>query len=249
MRYAATLQTHWDWRAAANFAFGGSGGGLLVASALLASPANLRASIVVLGLGLIGAGLTMVWLEIGRPLRAANVNRRPQTSWMTREAYAAAAVFALGGVWLLLRLPTLWWMTAAAAATFVWCQARILRASKGVPAWREPAVMILIAGTASTEGAALLTLMSLPAPGVTILSACMALLALRWLAWRRYRERLRAADPAAPLIAPLARLDASARRWGLWVPGRCCCCRLRAVRGRASPLRSAQRWSCLRAGT
>jgi phenylacetyl-CoA:acceptor oxidoreductase subunit 2 len=37
-----------------------------------------------------------VWLEIGRPLRAMNVMRRPGSSWMSREAMVAPLVFALG---------------------------------------------------------------------------------------------------------------------------------------------------------
>ena len=40
----------------------------------------------------IGAGLTCVWLEIGRPLRAINVFFHPQTSWMTREGIVAVPI-------------------------------------------------------------------------------------------------------------------------------------------------------------
>ena len=56
------LQRHWDWRAAVNFMLGGSGSGLLVAAALTGPS---RATLL-LGLGLIAAGLAAVWLEIGR---------------------------------------------------------------------------------------------------------------------------------------------------------------------------------------
>ena len=42
---------------------------------------------------------------------------------------------------------------------FVYCQARILKASKGIPAWRNPAIVPLILATGLTEGTALLLLL------------------------------------------------------------------------------------------
>ena len=147
----AWIQEHWDARAAANFMLGGAGAGLLVATAI-AYPDG--ATPVLIALGMIAAGLGAVWLEIGKKLRAVNVFFNPFTSWMTRESFAAVLVFALGGAALWRTQPFLP-LAALAALAFVFCQGRILHASKGIPAWRAPQVVLLIVGTGLAEGAGL----------------------------------------------------------------------------------------------
>ena len=102
---APRLQHNWDSRAACNFIGGGSGTGLLLAAAVgfaSGSPYFLAGT---LALALIAFGLSMVWLEIGRPLRALNVFFHPQTSWMSREALLALPVLALGTLAVLLDQP------------------------------------------------------------------------------------------------------------------------------------------------
>jgi phenylacetyl-CoA:acceptor oxidoreductase subunit 2 len=143
------IQQHWDARAAANFMLGGAGAGLLVATAL-ANPDG-RAPVLI-ALGMIAAGLSAVWLEIGKKLRAINVFFNPFTSWMTRESFAAVLVFALGIAALWHSQPFLP-LAALAALAFVFCQGRILHASKGIPAWRAPQVVLLLVGTGLAEGA------------------------------------------------------------------------------------------------
>ena len=56
------------------------------------------------------------------------------------------------------------WLAAALALVFVYCQARILQAAKGIPAWREPLLVPLIVITGVTEGAGLF-LLALPFTG------------------------------------------------------------------------------------
>ena len=63
------LQRHWDARAAANFMLGGAGSGLMVAALFVADPSIP----VIISLLLVASGLTAVWLEIGRKLRAVHV--------------------------------------------------------------------------------------------------------------------------------------------------------------------------------
>lgn len=177
-------QGHWDLRAATNFMFGGAGAGLLIASAIAAPSPRLG---ILAGLVLIGAGLGAVWLEIGRKLRALHVFFNPRTSWMTRESLAALVVFALGAGSLAAPEPWMLFALALAAAAFVYCQARILRASKGIPAWRAPQVVPLIVTTALAEGggAALLfeiVPLALPIIGIAIVA--------RAFAWSRYRTAL-----------------------------------------------------------
>lgn len=185
------LQKHWDARAALNFMLGGTGGGLMIAAAL-AYPDNWVP--ILLSLVLVAAGLGAVWLETGRKLRAVNVFFNPFTSWMTREAFAAVLLFALGAAALWRPQPFLP-AAALAALAFVWCQARILHGAKGIPAWRAPQVVLLIVSTALAEGAGLCLLFT-TAP--LLLTWFALALVLRAIAWSRYR----AAVPSAPLEAP-----------------------------------------------
>ena len=189
------VQRHWDLRAAANFMLGGTGAGLLVACAIAMPSPRLA---ILAGLALIGAGLGAVWLEIGRKLRALHVFFNPKTSWMTRESFAALIVFALGLGSLARPEPWLLSTLGLAAASFVYCQARILRASKGIPAWRVPQVVPLIVTTALAEGAGAALLfevvpLALPFIGLAFVA--------RALAWSRYRAALARERCAASLAA------------------------------------------------
>jgi phenylacetyl-CoA:acceptor oxidoreductase subunit 2 len=185
------LQKHWDARAALNFMLGGTGAGLMIALAL--SHAQGRAP-VLLSLALVAAGLSAVWLEIGKKLRALNVFFNPFTSWMTRESFVALLLFSLGAAALLRPQPFLP-LAAAAALAFAWCQGRILRASTGIPAWRAPQVVLLIVSTALAEGAGLALFFS---SGPLPLAWFALALVLRAVAWTRYA----AAAPSAALEAP-----------------------------------------------
>jgi phenylacetyl-CoA:acceptor oxidoreductase 26-kDa subunit len=200
-------QAHWDWRAAGNFICGGAGAGLL-AFAVLAGVTGMAATLVLFaGMALIGLGLLCVWLEIGRPLRAMNVMRRPGSSWMSRESMVAPLVFALGlgtaaGLrgWAPLLLVT--------ALAFLYCQARIVQAAKGIPAWREPLTVPLLVVTGLAEGAGLYWVTGVaPARAGALLGLAFAGLVLaRWLLWRAWRRRV------APKLDPraLAAIDRTA---------------------------------------
>ncbi|HKI63480.1 MAG TPA: hypothetical protein VKA16_02520 [Burkholderiales bacterium] len=196
------LQAHWDLRAAANFILGGTGTGLLLAAALAAPPAwrwPLAA-----GMALIAAGLGAVWLEIGRKLRAINVLFNARTSWMTREAYVAVVVFALGLAGLALGRAPLAQAAALAALGFVYCQGRILFAAKGIPAWRTRGVVALIVTTALAEGGGLFVAAAIPAlgaPPTPWLIAFALVLVARVAAWSRYRTRLGSGPANAALEA------------------------------------------------
>ena len=187
-------QQHWDARAAANFMLGGGGSGLMVAALFVADP-RLP---VVLSLLLVATGLTAVWLEIGRKLRAAHVLFNPFTSWMTREAFAALLLFPLGIGSVL--VPGALPFAAAAALAFLYCQARILRAAKGIAAWRAPEVVALVVFTGLAEGAGLALLFSAERALVVFFVLAVA---GRFLAWRRYRAAVRSAalEPAGRSLA------------------------------------------------
>lgn len=161
---AGPLQTFWDYRAAMNFIMGGMGSGFIVLVSLMALagyvPLPTLALAAPLGGIAIAIGLFFVFLEIGRKLRALNVMLKPGTSWMTREVYVVIVLYPL--------LALVWWSPsrpaaaalAVAAAAFLFCQARILYAGKGIPAWRAPLIPWMICVTGLSEGAGLALLAS-----------------------------------------------------------------------------------------
>lgn len=218
---APRLQRSWDSRAACNFIGGGSGTGLLIAAtaAVVAGRPYFPAGI--LAIALIGFGLSMVWLEIGRPRRALNVFFHPQTSWLSREALLALPLFVFAAATVIadqiviplqpqmrqLALP-LALATAVLALAYLFCQARMLRASQGIPAWREASLQPVIMITGFAEGLGLflfLALFAVPPPAWAIPAALAALLA-RAGTWEYYRQRLNAHAPA-PAIAALGRVS------------------------------------------
>jgi len=196
-------QLHWDERAAANFMLGGTGAGLLVAWAVSAAVTPGWQGYLLAGLAFIALGLGAVWLEIGRKLRALHVFFHPQTSWMTREAMVATVLFAVGLVALASSARWLAFVAALLALGFVYCQGRILHASKGIPAWREPTVTAFIVTTGLAEGAgAFLAGAAFAAASHRAGLAFFALAVVaRMLAWSRYRARLAAGAPRRALDA------------------------------------------------
>lgn len=205
------LQTVWDARAAANFMLGGAGSGLVVATAVASLAGVGPGWPFVLGAVLVMLGLTAVWAEIGRPWRALNVFINPRTSWMTREALVAPAVpgLALAAAFA----PALFaWpvaplaiAAALAALAFVYCQGRILRAARGIPAWREPAIVPLMMATALAEGAGLWLLLGSDAGAAAWVAFGAALAARQWL-WMRWRSRVRSAPAAMAVIQRAGRV-------------------------------------------
>ena len=212
-------QTSWDARAAANFIGGGAGCGLLLFTWLAQAQGSLRMGLLGLALALVSLGLVCVWAEIGRPWRAINVIFNPRTSWMSREAALAPLLLGSGGLALLgvaAALP----VAALLALGFVYCQARILQAAKGIPAWREPLAVPLLVATGLAEGAGLYWLF---APwwgqgdsalwlGFGVVLALRFVLGLWWyrrLTWTLRARALRAANHAvqasnAGSLLPLA---------------------------------------------
>lgn len=189
------LQRAWDVRAACNFIGGGTGTGLILWSTVAALVGADWLLTAVLGLAFVAFGLTMVFLEIGRPWRAFNVFLHPQTSWMTREGVLALPLFGTGvlavgleffdwhGAALAALIPT-----ALAAAGFLYCQARILRAARGIPSWREPALTPYVLITGLTEGGALFTAIHAGAAWPAVIA--LGLIAARATGWWRYRSTL-----------------------------------------------------------
>ncbi len=191
-------QSHWDWRAGANFAFGGTGAGLMAVAMLAGLTAPVSWWAIFLALALVGFGLLCVLLEIGRKWRFLNVLRNLRTSWMTREAWAAIPFIGFGGLsWILGAFGqggglALGLVGAGFGLVFLYCQAQILRASKAIPAWRQPQIIPLILATGLAEGAGIFAAIAFVGGGHGIGLALLlsALVLGRWGAWNIYREAL-----------------------------------------------------------
>lgn len=202
IRFGSYLQTHWDWRAAGNFVFGGAGSALLVTIALAREGRPPALPVGLAALVLVGLGLFLVWLEIGRPWRALHVFFHPQTSWMSREASIATALFPVTLAALWFDNAPLFIVAGVLGALFLYCQGRILHASRGIPAWREDAIVPLVFTTGLAEGVALLMILFglFGGPIGSLVPALVVLIVLRSGAfWSWQRALLRANAPAAAL--------------------------------------------------
>jgi phenylacetyl-CoA:acceptor oxidoreductase subunit 1 len=194
-------QQHWDWKAAANFVLGGCGAALFVFAFAIGERSALFAAVV-----LVALGLSILFLKIGRPLRFLYVLRQPRRSWMSREAWVAAAFFPLAAWFLATGTFAAGLAAATAAGLFLVAQAMILKEAKGVPAWRSRAVVPLIIVTGLAEAAGLLTLFG---PQPTLLAVFVV---LRGLAWHFYLRALERAGAPRRALAVL-------RRWEPWMQG------------------------------
>ncbi|WP_205627831.1 4Fe-4S dicluster domain-containing protein [Ruegeria marisrubri] len=188
-------QTNWDWRAAANFICGGTGTGLLATTMAAGLFAPVLWPAVLVALAIVASGLFCIWLEIGRPWRFLNVFLNARFSWMTREAMAAVPFFGFGGLSWLLGSPVLGVLGALSGLVFLYCQGRILRAAKGIPAWRRPAIVPLILFTGLAEGAGVLAVLAFAtgwsaAIGTSLAAVLLVLVGLRFVMWQRYRADL-----------------------------------------------------------
>lgn len=215
-----TLQTRWDWRAAGNFIFGGTGTGLMIMAATMSLLGHSNTFFGLVASLFVGAGLGLVWLEIGRPMRSLNVFKNPNTSWMTREGMIAIAVLPLGMLAMLIDSAPVLIAAAVFAFGFMFAQAQILRAAKGIPAWRAYQIIALICTTGLAEGAGIFligtALSGAPIPDLAWIIT-ITLIGLRILAWEHYRSALRRGAPEGTLKA-LRSISIPFHLIGLFIP-------------------------------
>ncbi len=158
----ARRQNYWDLRAAGNFIGGGTGVGLLVAATVALAMGGENYVSLLVGMASLSLGLSLVWLEIGKPWRALNVFFHPQTSWMTREGILAGPALIAGGCAFWFQSVSLAVLAAALGLAFLYCQARILKASRAIPAWSNKTIVPLIVVAGLAEGAGLFLAFSTP---------------------------------------------------------------------------------------
>ncbi|HXY89769.1 MAG TPA: 4Fe-4S dicluster domain-containing protein [Xanthobacteraceae bacterium] len=202
-------QQHWDWKAAGNFVFGGAGAGLFMFAAIAGAWQASALALLWPAMAIVAFGLLLLLFKIGRPMRFLFVLRQPGRSWMAREAWVAGVFFPLAA-WAAWNAS----LSLATAATavgflFLFCQAMILRAAKGIPTWRTPAVVPLILATGFAEGAGLFLAATAFLPSLAPRSAATALIALgaaalRGFAWHAYHHNLHRDGAPSRALAVLA---------------------------------------------
>jgi len=219
-RTAPWHQSNWDLRAAGNFVFGGAGSGLLIFAAMGHAFGAAYVLPTLIGLACVGAGLLCVWAEIGRPFRAMNVYRHAKTSWMTREAMVAPFLFAsaLAAAWT--GSGALVWAAAALALLYLTCQAQIIRASRGIPAWRSPRIVSLAMLTGLCEGSSLAILVAAATADHAYLkwleAFLLALVLARGLTWYAYRSGLQHEGAPTKALAALSGIELPFTVLGNW---------------------------------
>jgi phenylacetyl-CoA:acceptor oxidoreductase subunit 2 len=208
MRVRPWHQTPWDWRAGIQFSCGGTGTGLLLFTAVASfQDVHWLTYTGWLSLLIIGIGLLSVWVKLGQRWRALYVILNPRTSWMSREALLSLPLLGFGLVGLWLQSPPLTLTAALFGVGFLFAQAQMLKASRGIPAWREPLLVPLILVTGWVEGAGLLlvTTAVFGDVGLWLPVSLFVLLLLRLWLWTTYRSKL--AQPGAAPLATVAALD------------------------------------------
>lgn len=208
MQFGSQLQTNWDWRAAFNFMFGGTGSALVLMMAIFSAPRAAPLALALPALALVGFGLFMVWLEIGRPWRFLHVFFHPQASWMTREGAVGIVLFPVTLAGAALNSAAILALAAVLGAVFLYCQARILKAATGIPAWREPAIVPLIMSSGLVEGTAIAMMFFHASnaaaawmPGLFIL-----FIATRMWIWYAYRDALARSHAPNGTLQALAKM-------------------------------------------
>mgnify|MGYP006430297003 FL=1 len=124
---------------------------------------------------------------------------------MTRETYVVALFYPTLLLDLLWPSGVLHLLLVIEAAAFLYCQARILPAGKGIPAWRAPLMPWMLIATGLLEGTGLLAISATLHPAmhsVAPLAAGMggALAVINAILWRNY-----IANAASNGIGPLPR--------------------------------------------
>jgi phenylacetyl-CoA:acceptor oxidoreductase 26-kDa subunit len=124
-------------------------------------------------------------------------------------------LFVLGISGIVFQQKSAVYAAALAALAFLYCQARILRAAKGIPVWRAPQVVPLIVSTGLAEGLGLALFFD---SGIPLLSAFALAVAARAFAWTRYRAAVKAPmlEPAGRTLVLLGTLVAVALAAAAW---------------------------------
>jgi phenylacetyl-CoA:acceptor oxidoreductase subunit 2 len=139
---------------------------------------------------------------------------------MTREACVGMVLFPTALAALALDSIVLYALAALLTLLFLYCQARILKAAAGVPAWREPAIVPLIMFSGAVEGCALVVAASALADSAAtwVIIALMVLLGVRVWSWFAYVDALRRAQAPSPALSVLQGIQREVLVFGTALP-------------------------------
>ncbi len=167
----------------------GAGLGLLALAGLSLAPVRGWTGLWVFlaGFGLAGTGLGASSFHLGRPDRALKAFREWRSSWLSREAWLAAATMAVMALYAAAQFvgreaAPLGWLGAALAAATVSATAMIYASLRTVPRWHHWSVPGLFLGYAATAGT---LLAGWEGPGAVLLVLTGAGQALAWRAGDR----------------------------------------------------------------
>ncbi len=177
----------------------GAGFGVLALIGLSLGPDRGLALVLLFALGaaLAAGGLFASSFHLGRPERAAKAFREWRSSWLSREAWLAAATMATMTLWAAGRVlgapvAALGGLGAALAVATVAATAMIYAQLRTVPRWHHWSVPALFLGHAATAGA---LLSGLAGPAAVLLVATGLGQALAW--WAGDRREARAPETTA----------------------------------------------------
>lgn len=200
----------------------GAGYGLLAVWALAGLAGLLRAEPLTgavglgLALALVTAGLLASTFHLGRPERAWRAFSQWRTSWLSREAVAAAATYppalVLAALWVLqgrvAALPAL--LATAGAALTVLCTGQIYASLRPIPRWHQPLTTPVYLALAIASGAVLALLLASLLGGPPSSLGLLALAALP-VAWGLKLLWWRAGDAAPPIAGGDAAIGLAGR--------------------------------------
>ncbi len=92
------------------------------------------------------------------------------------------SLFASGAAAVLFNLPAAFWIAGLLGLVYVYCQARMLHANKGIPAWRHASCIGMIVATSLAEGVGLVCAGALVWPGLASFGVLLAAAARHALA-------------------------------------------------------------------
>ena len=196
-------QREWGWLVITYLFLGGAGAGLYLVALYVD-----HAWAAGLGLLVLLAGVTLLFLDLGRPERFWRAFVRPQSSWISRGCFFIALLVGLGMLDLATRLPGLsvflWGggtvfgtsirvMAAVCAVLVMLYTGFVLSASSAIPLWNSAFFPIIFLAYSLLAGVDILLLGSplLPGPLLDVLSleriqtlltgACLLLLATHFV--------------------------------------------------------------------
>ncbi|MBT4907418.1 MAG: dimethyl sulfoxide reductase anchor subunit [Rhodospirillaceae bacterium] len=168
----------------------------------------LGASVIIVSLALITAGLLSSTFHLGHPERAWRALSQWRSSWLSREGVAALVtyvpilIFAVGSLFFSAYGPVWIWaglIAAMLSLVTVGCTGMIYASLRAIPRWSTPLVVPLYIAFAMSTGAVLLiAIASLfwPTPG--LIAWCAAVITLAaWMLKIAYWRQIDNAKPVA----------------------------------------------------